>query len=297
MTFLIRGVFWLLSLAPDGLAILLSRGIARLMVGFNARGAQVAKTNFAHCFPELSDKTQKEMVLDTVTSSTLLPFELAYLRHRPIKKLLGKLVSVEGEDKLKSAWQAGGGVILLMPHFGCWEFLSAYLGRTYPTSALYAPPKVGALEDSIVATRQRQGGKMYPTTASGLRGLIRDLRSGDLVVVLPDQVPDGSASRIDAPFFGRKAQTMLLAQRLMKVGSPTVLMAAAWRDSQPGRLRYRLCFEEPDQGIYSSVDIVHATALNAGIEAIAQRDLTQYHWTYKRFKGFNDEIDAIYRRQ
>jgi len=118
MTFLIRGVFWLLSLAPDGLAILLSRGIARLMVGFNARGAQVAKTNFTHCFPELSDKTQKEMVLDTVTSSTLLLFELAYLQYRSIQKLLDKLISVEGEDKLKSAWQADGGVILLMQHFG-----------------------------------------------------------------------------------------------------------------------------------------------------------------------------------
>jgi KDO2-lipid IV(A) lauroyltransferase len=297
MTLAIRGVFWLLSLAPDGLAILLSRGIARLLVGFNARGAQVAKTNFTHCFPELGDRTQKEMVLDTLTSSTLLLFELAYLQHRPIQKMLNKLISVEGEDKLKSAWQADGGVILLMPHFGCWEFLSAYLGRTYPISALYAPPKVAALEDSITATRQRQGAKMHPTTASGLRSLMRGLRSGDLVVLLPDQVPEGSAGRVDAPFFGRRALTMSLAQRLIRVGSPKVLMAAAWRDINQGQLCYRVCFEEPDQDIYSRDEVVHATALNAGIEAIAQRDLTQYQWTYKRFRGFDDEIDAIYRRQ
>ena len=282
MTFLIRGVFWLLSLAPDSLAILLSRGIARLMVGFNARSAQVAKTNFTHCFPELSDRTQKEMVLDTVTSSTLLLFELAYLQYRSIQKLLDKLISVEGEDKLKSAWQADGGVILLMPHFGCWEFLIAYLGRTYPISALYAPPKVAALEDSISATRQRQGAKMHPTTASGLRSLMRGLRSGDLVVLLPDQVPEGSASRIDAPFFGRRALTMSLAQRLIRVGSPKVLMAAAWRDINQGQLCYRVCFEEPDQDIYSLDEVVHATALNAGIEAIAQRDLTQAHCQQRR---------------
>ena len=132
----IRGVFWLLSLAPDGLAILLSRGIARLLVGINARGAQVAKTNFTHCFPELGDRTQRKMVLDTVTSSTLLLFELAYLQHRPIQKLLNKLISVAGEDKLKNAWQADGGVILLMPHFGCWACFSASFGSTYPIPAL-----------------------------------------------------------------------------------------------------------------------------------------------------------------
>jgi KDO2-lipid IV(A) lauroyltransferase len=297
MTFLLKRLFWLLSFVPDGLAISLSRGIAWLLVWFNARGAQVAKTNIAYCFPELGTKTRNEMVLDTVTSATLLLFELAYLRHRPIKKLLDMLVSVEGEDKLQNAWKTGKGVILLMPHFGCWEFLSAYLGKTYPISALYAPPKVAALENSISATRQRQGAKMYATTASGLRSLIRGLRSGDLVVLLPDQVPEGSSSRVVAPFFGRNAQTMLLAQRLMRVGSPKVLMAAAWRDTGRGRLRYRLCFEDPDQGIDSSDDVVHATALNAGIEAIALRDLTQYQWTYKRFKGFNDERDAIYRRQ
>lgn len=297
MTFLVRGLFWLLSRAPDALSISLSRSIARLLVRFNARGAQVAETNLAHCFPELSAKAKKEMVLDTVTSATLLLFELAYLQHRPIENLLDRLVAVEGEDRLQDAWQAGSGVILLMPHFGCWEFLSVYLGKNYPISALYAPPKVTALEESISATRQRQGAKMYATNTSGLRSLMRGLRSGDLVVLLPDQVPEGSASRIAAPFFGRKVLTMSLTQRLIRVGSPKVLMAAAWRDTSQGQLRYRLCFEEPDQDIYSRDEVVHATALNAGIEAIAQRDLAQYQWTYKRFKGFNDEIDASYRRQ
>lgn len=297
MSYLVRGLLRLLCLLPSAWAVAMARGIAKLLIRFNALGARVAQTNLQHCFPELCAGERKKMLVETITSSTLLLFELAYLRYRPIDKLLERLVGVEGEDKLQNAWQAGGGVILLMPHFGCWEFLSAYLGKTYPVSALYAPPKVAVLEDSILATRQRQGAKMHATNGSGLRNLMRGLKSGDLVVVLPDQVPTGSSNRVVAPFFGRKAQTMLLAQRLMGVGSPKVLMAAAWRDTGRGQLRYRLCFEEPDQGIYSSVDVVHATAMNASIERIVRRDLGQYQWAYKRFKGLNDEIDTIYRRQ
>ena len=87
-----------------------------------------------------------------------------------------------------------------MPHFGCWEFLSIYLGRAYPISALYDPPNMAALEESIVNTRQRQGANMYPTTASGLRGLMRGLKSGGLVVVLPDQVPAANGGGVIAPF-------------------------------------------------------------------------------------------------
>ena len=69
------------------------------------------------------------------------------------------------------------------------EFLSVYLGDQYEISALYDPPNMSALEDSMTKTRERQGATMHPTTGSGLRGLMRGLKSGDLVVVLPDQVP------------------------------------------------------------------------------------------------------------
>lgn len=297
MNFLVKSVFRLLSLIPETLAISFSRGIAQLLIWFGAHGAKVARTNFDHCFPELTFEAKEKMVLETLASSTLLLFELARLQHRPIDELLESLISVEGEDLLKEAWREGCGVILLMPHFGCWEFLSMYLGNTYPISALYDPPRVSALEDSILAARQRQGAKMHATNTAGLRSLMRGLKSGDLVVLLPDQVPVGSPRPVVAPFFGRKAQTMSLAQRLIRVGAPKVLMAAAWRETAGNRLGYRLCFEEPDQDIYSTDEEVHATALNAAIEAIVQRDLPQYNWMYKRFRGFNDEIDALYRRQ
>ena len=186
MKFFIAGLFRLLNLVPDRWAVRVANGVSKLLARFKTDMARVSRINIAHCFPDLDPASQDEQVRASLSHASLLLFEFAYLQYRPIDSLLEKISGVEGEQRLQRAWQEGNGVILLMPHFGCWEFLSIYLGRTYPISALYDPPNMAALEESIVNTRQRQGANMYPTTASGLRGLMRGLKSGDVVVVLPD---------------------------------------------------------------------------------------------------------------
>lgn len=297
MKFLVAGLFRLLNLIPDRWAVHLADGIAMLLVRFNTDMARVSRINIAHCFPDLDQVSQDEHVRASLTHATLLLFEFAYLQYRPIDKLLEKISGVDGEQRLQRASQEGNGVILLMPHFGCWEFLSIYLGRVYPISALYDPPNMAALEESIVNTRQRQGANMYPTNASGLRGLMRGLKAGDVVVVLPDQVPAGKSSGVIAPFFGQDALTMLLGKRLMNVGRPAVLMAAAWRELSADGIRYRLSFDEPAEGLSSDREDVHAAALNAGIETIVRRDPAQYQWSYKRFRRLGESRPDLYRRQ
>ena len=297
MKFLIAGLFRLLNLIPDRWAAHLADGIAGLLVRFNTDMARVSRINIAHCFPDLDQASQDHQVRASLAHATLLLFEFAYLQHRPIDQLLEKINGVDGEQHLQRAWQKGNGVILLMPHFGCWEFLSIYLGRVYPISALYDPPNMAALEESIINTRQRQGANMYPTNASGLRGLMRGLKSGNVVVVLPDQVPTGRGGGVIAPFFGQDALTMLLGKRLMNVGRPTVLMAAAWRELSAEGIRYRLSFDEPADGLASDQEDIHAAALNASIESIVRRDPAQYQWSYKRFRRLGENRPDLYRRQ
>lgn len=297
MKFFIAGLFRLLNLVPDRWAVRVANGVSKLLARFKTDMARVSRINIAHCFPDLDPASQDEQVRASLSHASLLLFEFAYLQYRPIDSLLEKISGVEGEQRLQRAWQEGNGVILLMPHFGCWEFLSIYLGRTYPISALYDPPNMAALEESIVNTRQRQGANMYPTTASGLRGLMRGLKSGDVVVVLPDQVPAANGGGVIAPFFGQDALTMLLGKRLMNVGQPAVLMAAAWREIGADGIRYRLSFDEPAEGLASDNEEIHAAALNASIEKIVRRDPAQYQWSYKRFRRLGNNRPDLYRRQ
>lgn len=285
-----------LARVPDTAAITVSGWIATLLIWSRADIARISEINLTHCFPELDDTQRKHRLHRSLTHASLLIFEFAYLQHQSISKLLDKIVAVEGAALLQEAWQQGDGVVLLMPHFGCWEFLSIYLGNHYSISALYDPPNVSALENAMTRMRERQGATMHPTTGAGLRGLMRGLKSGDLVVVLPDQVPL-EKNGVVAPFFGKPARTMLLGKRLMQVGQPRVILAAAWREIGPDGIGYRLSFEAPADALHSSQDVEHATALNAGIEAIVRRDPAQYQWSYKRFRRVAADALDIYRRQ
>ncbi len=284
MKYFVSGLLRLLNFVPDRLAIRLSLVIARLLVFLNADIARISRINIDRCFPELTTIERQRLMIDSLQHAALLVFEFAYLQYRPLNELLEKISGVEGEELLQAAWDRSEGVLLLMPHFGCWEFLSVYLGRRYSISALYDPPNVAALEESMTNMRQRQGAVMHSTTPSGLRGLMRGLKAGDLVVVLPDQVPGSQAGGIAAPFFHSDALTMLLGKRLMKVCAPQVLLASAWRKLGSHGIEYKLSFEKPAAEIYSSDDRAHAVAMNRSIEIIVRRDPAQYQWSYKRFR-------------
>ena len=59
----------------------------------------------------------------------------------------------------------------------------------------------------------RLGLKLAPATLAGVRQMIRALRKGGTIGLLPDQVPPEGMG-VWAPFFGREAYTMTLAARL-----------------------------------------------------------------------------------
>lgn len=299
MATVIAGIFWLVSLIPPKLAVALGRGLARVMVLCNTDAHRTTKINIEHCFPEKNAAAREQIIFESLAQTALLPIEFAYLLHWPIEKLLARIGSVQGEELLHTAWAEGDGVLLLMPHFGCWEFMSLYLGSDYPVSALYTPPNLRALEPTILKARERQGAVLHPTNPAGLRGLVRGIKQGHVVVLLPDQVPTGEGGCIMSQFFGQDAQTMSLAKRISSVGKgkPKVVMASAWRKIDATGISYNISFDLPECGISSLDEVIYADALNKSVQKIAERDLTQYQWTYKRFRRLGPDKEDIYRRQ
>ncbi len=292
-----RWSFWLLSLIPPRWAVVIGRGFARLLIFLNADSYRVSKINIDHCFPHKSDQQRAQIVFHSLAQTALLPIEFAHLLHRPIDALMAQIVSVEGEDLLRDAWSEGNGVLMLMPHFGCWEFMSLYLGSDYTVSALYTPPNLASLEPTILQARERQGATLFPTGAAGLRGLVRGMKQGHVVVLLPDQVPTGEGGGVMSKFFAQDALTMSLAKRIAKVGQPKIIMGCAWRTIDKSGIGYNISFVLPETGISSSDDEVYAAALNNSVQKIAEKDLAQYQWTYKRFRRLGPDKADIYRRQ
>ena len=139
---------------------------------------------------------------------------------------------------------------------------------------------------------------MYPTTQAGVRKLIRYMREGNLVMMLPDQVPDRDARGMASTFFGRPVLTMSLAHRIIKQNKSCVLFASVERVVVDGTLKYVLRFERGVEGVESDDEQTYADAVNTSIEHIIERAPAQYQWEYKRFKrapGHEEKQDSLYR--
>ena len=294
---LLELLIWCLSRLPEASAVAMSQRIARVLIASKAEAARIARINIALCFPDLPENDRQHMCKGSLANSVLLAYEFARLRFADQASIQKKIVKVDGAELLSEAWQQDQGVLLLTPHLGCWEVLGAYLGESYPVSALYDRPNLAALEKIILDMRQRFGATMHAISGAGLRNIIRAMRKGHLVVLLPDQVPDYQSGGAVAPFFEQDAFTMLLAQRLLQKSKAKVLMASAVRSLDSNGIAYHLMFCEAEPGILADDPEVHATALNASIEKLIGAHPEQYQWSYKRFKRLKKGEANIYRRQ
>ena len=126
----------------------------------------------------------------------------------------------------------------------------------------------------VEAGRSRGHVKLAPTNLSGVRSLLRALKNGEAVGILPDQVPPPNEGEW-AQFFGNPAYTMTLAGKLAESTGATVLMAFGER--LPWGRGYVIHIAPLSQAPTPQ-------HINDSIEALVRRRPEQYLWSYRRFK-------------
>ncbi len=144
---------------------------------------------------------------------------------------------------------------------------------------LYRPPRQAAIRQMILEGRKREHLHLAPADLSGVRLLIKALKKGQAVGMLPDQAPKlGEGVWLD--FFGKPAYTMTLAARLTETGATTLM---AWGERLPNGCGYRLHLHPP-QEVLSGSTVDRALQINREIEALVRQCPTQYLWGYNRYK-------------
>ncbi|MGN2393033.1 lysophospholipid acyltransferase family protein [Pelomicrobium sp. G1] len=184
-----------------------------------------------------------------------------------------------GWEHVEAALAAKRGLILLTPHLGCFEIAGLYLSRRLPMTILYRPPRVRWLEPLMIAGRSRGRAKLATTDLRGVRQLLKALKRGEAIGVLPDQAP-GRGDGVWARFFGRPAYTMTLVGRLAEGTGAPVLMVFARR--LPRGAGYRLSLTPLPR--LPADPVQAAEALNAAVEALVRQCPEQYLWSYNRYK-------------
>lgn len=285
--FFIKRVLHLLALLPLPRVHAIATRLGKLIFQQNQlRITQVTRTNIQRCFPQLSPVEQDKLIEQSLieTCKTVTELGAVWLWSHP--QVLKQIQVVSNEIYLQQAVQTRQGVILLTPHLGAWEIAGLYVSAHYPLTALYRPPKLIGLDNFIHQARERAGGCFVPTNQKGIRTVYQALRRGQVVGILPDQVPNEAAAGIFSPFFGIPAYTMVLVFRLVQKTGALVLFTYAERLSRGGG--FHLHFRPAPAMINSAQVEISVRALNQGVEQCVQTCPSQYQWNYKRFKRHPD---------
>lgn len=271
----------LLALLPLRATHALGALLGELFWLLPTRLRQVTATNVRRCFPELDSTAQTTLIRTNLkeTGKTLLEVGPLWLWNK--QRLLSLFVQINGEDAVQRACSEQRGVIFAGLHLGSWELVGVHLSNHYVMTTMYRPPRLRELEPLIVASRERFGAHLVPTSAAGVRQLFQVLGQAGCVGILPDQDP-GEGSGVFAPFFGQPAYTMTLLSRLARKTGAAVFFVYAQR--LPRAAGYHLHFVPAHPDIAHADMEIAAQHLNAGIEACVRTLPEQYQWGYKRFK-------------
>ena len=204
----------------------------------------------------------------------------------------GRPVPIEwdGTQHIETALALGKGIVFLTPHLGCFEVTAQAYAQRYgvaaggrrakPMTVLYRPPRITWLTDLVTHARTRPGLQTAPTTLAGVKQLIRSLKAGECVGLLPDQVPP-LGQGIWAPFFGKDAYTMTLAMRLAQQTGATPLMA--WGERLPRAQGY-IVHVQALAGELSANLVEATTQMNLAMQQLIAACPQQNLWGYARYK-------------
>lgn len=212
-------------------------------------------------------------------------FEIPWLWLRPPTQSLGDWVRWDGAEHVAAGLAKGRGLLVLTPHLGCFEVVAQgyaeRFGAQAPMTALYRPARKPWLRELVAASRNRPGLVAAPAALSGVRQMLRALKKGECVGVLPDQVPpDGQGLWL--PFFGQPAYTMTLAAKLLQqTGAAAVVV---WGERESGGRGYTIHVREFSAPEGADLPAV-ALLINQAMERLIMEAPEQYLWGYNRYKG------------
>ena len=198
-----------------------------------------------------------------------------------------------GEACVEQAHAAGRGIVFLTPHLGCFELSAQAVAQRWgathgPITVLYRPARQPWLAKVMETARNRPGMTAVPTTLAGVRQMIKALRRGEAVGLLPDQVPP-EGQGLWVPFFGRDAYTMTLAARLALQTSAAVLLVHAER--LPWGRGYVVHLESMSDPLADTLEAA-VLQINQAMEHVIRQCPQQYLWGYARYKQPRVEASA-----
>ncbi len=286
--YLVRGLLAFCSFLPLSVLHSLAVFFGRLMYWLPTKAKDTTTKNLRHCFPEIPEPELQMLIKISLVNTACTALEMGKAWIRPIEETLSLVVEEQGYAGFRQDVEKEHGVILLAPHLGNWEIFGFFASEGLPSNFMYQPSRIAGVDRLLREVRARSGVHMAPTNRKGVAELLGALKRGEMVGVLPDQVPNDE-SGVFVPFFNQAAFTMTLVSKLVQRTGARVYCGYAKR--LPNTEGFCAVFSPADQDIYNKDLNISVTALNRTVENAVKQSLTQYQWEYKRFRRQPDNSE------
>jgi KDO2-lipid IV(A) lauroyltransferase len=277
---LIRGLYRLVACFPLSVIQVLGALLGKLFWITKSRIARTTQANIKLCFPALTPQEQKTLAQESLNETAKTILETGACWNWSLDKCGSYIRDIRGEQLFAEYCADSRGLILLMPHLSTWEILHPVLTRHTKFTAMYKPPKIRSLDRWIQKVRNRSSATMVPANRRGVTELVKTLKAGGCIVMLPDQEPERESGDF-APFFGVETLTISLVHGLATKTNAQLLLVNAKR--LPYGRGFDVVFR--DANAVNVKDLRESlTMMNAITEDAVREIPAQYQWEYKRFK-------------
>ncbi|MDH5432799.1 MAG: lysophospholipid acyltransferase family protein [Gammaproteobacteria bacterium] len=282
--FLFISLLHISKIMPYSLKALLASLIAKIRLAINSKSIKTIRKNLQLCYPEMSNEEVEKITYQTLKSYVMLTLEMGEAWFGCKQTNVDLIKEVEGKEYLDKIYSKKTPLIIAVPHIGNWELFWNFLQINYDSSAMYSPAKNAHFDDIMHKARKRFGGNLFATDPKGILGLLKAVKKGSILMILPDQAPRKGAG-IFSKFFGKSAYTMTLLHKLLRKTDAKLLFAACIRDQNKG---FKISIEDSEN--MESIDNVDDfnDKMNQKMETIINKNREQYQWGYKRFKRQQD---------
>ncbi|ENW03694.1 lysophospholipid acyltransferase family protein [Acinetobacter beijerinckii] len=273
--------------------IKLGRLVAGLVAGLVTRLplskiSKIIRLNIKIALPNLTETEYQQLSARAIRNELTSYFEFLSIWGASNEKNIKRVQTVVGEQYLHDALAEQKGLVLIVPHFGTWEVMNAWLSQYTQMTILYKPVKNPDADQFVRDARSREQAHLVPTDESGVRQIFKALKQGGTTAILPDHTPDHGGEMIE--YFGIPLASSSLSAKLIQKTKAKALLIYAKRNEQDG---FDMFIEPIDPRIYEGSAEDGTLVIHQTLEKLIRQYPEHYHWSYKRFSA-NPALKKIY---
>jgi KDO2-lipid IV(A) lauroyltransferase len=280
--FIINSLFWSLSRLPLAGVRCLGSMIGTISLCLSNKSAQRLPYNLLLSGLATPD-TVKQLTKATAKALGMTLAEAALIAWAKDKERISRLIQVdESFYAVKELLCSGSNVVFLTPHLGNFEIAVKYFAYHLPIDLqiLYKPAKNLILEEIMFKGRQETNILPVPTTRRGVLSLIKHLRNGGCIGLLPDNVASAGDGEW-VKFFGQDVYATSLAAKISLLPQVRVIIVQSIR-TKTGFLLKCIPFIPESPGIPQVMQQLYSK-----LEEMVRLAPEQYYWSYDRFRKPN----------